>query len=350
MIQWENVKIISINIYENGVKELLKMNVGNLWSLQLMMFILMAAGVVLVKSGAVNPENKEILTDIMLYLFLPCNIINSFRMQFEVSILERCALVLGISILFQIVCYICSKNLYQKKAPEIRHVLQYSMMVSNSGFLGLPVAGGLYGAEGMMYASIFIIPQRILMWSAGIACFTESPDRKTVIKKVIKHPCIVAVYIGLFLLLFEGGIASVLESSVYMVPVLGAVVQMVLISLNKAVSAAGACTNPAAMLLVGMILSEIRFRDIFSDKNALTLSALRLIIFPGIVLAGCTIAGVNPFLTKVCVLMSGMPVGATAPVLASKYGCDSSFASRCVVSSTLLSMVSIPVLGMLMGG
>lgn len=326
------------------------MDIGNLWSLQLMMFLLMAAGVVMAKRGVVKTENKGILTDLMLYLFLPCNIINSFRMQFEREILEKCALILTVSILFQVVCYLCSKNLFKRRPQEIRRVLQYGIIVSNAGFLGLPVAGGLYGALGMMYASVFIIPQRILMWSAGIACFTESPDRKTVLKKLIKHPCIVAVYIGLLLLFFERAAVSVLESSVYGIPLIGAIVRMLLVSLDKALAAAGGCTNPAAMLLVGMILSEVRFRDIVSDKSALTLSALRLVIFPGIVLAGCSAAGIDPFLTKVCVLMSGMPVGATAPVLASKYGCDSSFASRCVVSSTLLSMLGIPFWGMMLGG
>lgn len=326
------------------------MDVENLWSLQLMMFLLMAAGVALVKWSVVKTENKGILTDLMLYLFLPCNIINSFRMEFEREIVEKCALIMIISILFQVVCYLCSKNLYKCRLPEIRRVLQYSIIVSNAGFLGLPVAGSLYGATGMMYASVFIIPQRILMWSAGMACFTESPNKKTVLKKLVKHPCIVAVYIGLFLLFFENMAVSVLESSVYTVPVVGVIVKLFLTSLDKAVAAAGGCTNPAAMLLVGMILSEVRFQDILNDKNALTLSGLRLVIFPGVVLAGCTAAGIDPFLTKVCVLMSGMPAGATAPVLASKYGCDSSLASRCVVTSTLLSMLGIPFWGMLLGG
>ena len=56
----------------------------------------------------------------------------------------------------------------------------------------------------------------------------------------------------------------------------------------------GGCTNPAAMLLIGMILLEIRFRDVFNDRNALTFSILRLFIFPGIVLAGCWAAGFDP--------------------------------------------------------
>ena len=53
-----------------------------------------------------------------------------------------------------------------------------------------------------MYASIFIIPMRVMMWSAGIACFTESPDFRSVAKKIAVHPCIVAVYIGLGLMVF----------------------------------------------------------------------------------------------------------------------------------------------------
>ena len=171
------------------------MDISNLWTLQVMMFFLVAAGAVLKSTGILKDDAKGILTDLVLYFFLPCNIINSFRMEFNLDILRKFAVVLAISLLVQLVCYILSKVLYNHKPKEVKRVMQYCTIVSNSGFLGLPIAQGIYGAEGMMYASIFIIPMRVMMWSAGIACFTESPDMKSVVKKLVVHPCIVAVYI-----------------------------------------------------------------------------------------------------------------------------------------------------------
>ena len=138
---------------------------SNLWTLQVMMFFLVAAGAVLKSTGILKDDAKGILTDLVLYFFLPCNIINSFRMEFNLDILRKFAVVLAISLLVQLVCYILSKVLYNHKPKEVKRVMQYCTIVSNSGFLGLPIAQGIYGAEGMMYASIFIIPMRVMMWS-----------------------------------------------------------------------------------------------------------------------------------------------------------------------------------------
>lgn len=319
------------------------MDVSGLWTLQCMMFLLVAAGAILKRGGILGDEGKTVLTDMVLYFFLPCNIITSFQMEFSMDILARFAVVLGISIIVQSVSFCMSKSLYQKKPDEIKRVLQYCTIVSNSGFLGLPIAAGVYGVEGMMYASIFIIPMRILMWSAGIACFTESPDIKTVVRKIAVHPCIIAVYIGLCLLIFQrplGMIYAVLTDSSE--PQFRAVIQTAVRATDKAVHAAGGCTTAFTMILIGMMLADVKAKDMI-NREALGISLLRLGILPFLVLMGCRIFRVDVFLTGICVLITGMPAGSTSAILAAKYGCDYVFATKCVVVSTMLSMVTIPL-------
>lgn len=324
------------------------MDVSGLWTLQCMMFVLVAAGALLKKKGILKEEAKGVLTDAVLYIFLPCNIINSFRMEFELSILRRFVVVLGISILVQAVSYALSKCLYNRKPAEVKRVMQYCTIVSNSGFLGLPIAEGIYGAEGMMYASIFIIPMRIMMWSAGIACFTESPDFKSVVKRIAVHPCIIAVYIGLGLMVLHAPLAGLYEGILATSgPAVRAVVTVVVAALDRAVRSAGGCTTALTMILIGMMLAEVKASSIL-DRNALLISALRLIILPVLVLVGCLAGGVDPFLTGICVLITGMPAGSTSVILAAKYGCDYTYATKCVVVSTLLSMLSIPLWGMIL--
>ncbi|MGL5433866.1 MAG: AEC family transporter [Lachnospiraceae bacterium] len=322
------------------------MEVRELWSLQCMMFLLAAAGAVLKKKGILKDEGKAVLTDAVLYLFLPCNIINSFRMDFDVQVLRKFAVILTISVLVQIVSYTLSKVLYNHKPDGIKRVMQYGTLVSNSGFLGLPIIDGIYGAEGVMYASVFIIPMRIMMWSAGIACFTESPDMKSVIKKIAVHPCIIAVYIGLGLLLLQGPLEQLylgfLENSGSQMQ---AVVQVIGTALDKAVRSAGGCTTSVTMLLIGMMLAEVNIKSLF-HRDALLISALRLGIMPLLVLIGGTLFHIDTFLAGIAVLLTGMPVGSTSAILAAKYGCDYTFGTKCVVVSTLLSMVTIPIWGM----
>jgi predicted permease len=101
------------------------------------------------------------------------------------------------------------------------------------------------------------------------------------------------------------------------------------------------------MLLIGMMLAEVDWRSMV-DFNTLFISAMRLAVIPAIVLAGCRLAHVDQFLTSVCVLMTSMPAGSTAAILAAKYNCDYAFGTKCVVVSTLLSMISIPIWAMIL--
>lgn len=109
-----------------------------------------------------------------------------------------------------------------------------------------------------MYASVFIIPIRIMMWSAGIACFTASPDWKTVVKKVAAHPCIIAVYIGLFLMIFQNPLDLMLAGIVENTGAAGSVLHTLVQALNKAIRSIGGCTTAATMLLIGSMMADVR--------------------------------------------------------------------------------------------
>ncbi len=322
------------------------MDITGLWSLQCMMFLLAGAGAILKRKGILKESGKTVLTDAVLYFFLPCNIINSFRMKFDSKILLRFGAVLFLSVLVQIVSYVLSRVLYNKRPHAVKRVLQYATIVSNSGFLGLPIAEGIYGAEGMMYASIFIIPMRIMMWSAGIACFTESPDFKSVVKKIAVHPCIVAVYIGLFLLLFQTPMEAFHAGFMTHLPfAVQTILNIMGLAIDRAVRSAGSCTTALTMLLIGMMLSEVSLKSLF-HRDALFISLMRLIVLPFLTLALCRIFKMETYLTAICVLMTGMPAGSTSAILAAKYDCDYVFATKCVVISTLLSMLTIPLWSM----
>lgn len=117
---------------------------------------------------------------------------------------------------------------------------------------------------------------------------------------------------------------------------------MLIQAVDKAVRSAGGCTTATTMILIGTMLADVSTRDMLQKDTAL-ISVVRLGLMPLIVMVGCKIAGINQFLSGVCVLMTGMPAGSTSAILAAKYGCDYVFATKCVVVTTLLSMVTIPL-------
>ena len=299
----------------------------SLLSLMSQMFIYAVCGMVLRKKKVLTDQARSILTDLVMDLILPANIIHSFEIEFSFTILQKFILILIIAAISQMLSMFFANILWNKQPSNLKRVLQYATQVSNAGFLGNPVCEGVFGAEGLMYASVFLIPQRIVMWSAGLAYFTDSTDWKGTLKKVARHPCIVAVYIGMFLMVTQIQLPTVVETS--------------LVKL-------GGCTLPLSMILIGMMMADVNLRTLVSPM-VIAVTGIRLFLLPAIVYAGCLLFHVDPVLTGVSVLLVGMPCGSTTPILASKHGGDYIFASKCVFFSTLASLFSVPIWCMIMG-
>ena len=297
------------------------MKIDGLFDLQVMMFLLMAVGVVLRKMNIITKEGKGMLTDLVIDLILPCNIISAFYMPMVHSVFVSGVEILIISILIQIFCTFISGILYRKVPKEKRMVLQYATVCSNAGFLGNPVAEGLYGSVGLLYASVYLIPQRIVMWSAGVSYFTECPSKKEVVKKVLKHPCIVAVEIGIVLMVTQVQLPGFLSSAIENV---------------------GGCTTAITMMLIGTILTDVDMRHILT-RTTVAYSFIRLAFIPAVVFAGCWLANIDSVVAGVSVTLAAMPAGTTTAILAMKYHGDEEFATQSVVLTTMLSMAAIPI-------
>lgn len=304
------------------------MKIEGLASLQFMMLIEICIGWFLRKKNLITPEGKRVLTDLIIDLILPCNIIHAFYVEFTAETLSACFQVLLVSIVLQIFCTLISRYGYRSVDKEERTVLKYATVCSNAGFLGNPVAEGLYGSMGLLMASIYLIPQRIIMWSAGVSYFTECPSKKEVFKKVIRHPCIVAVGIGMVLMVTQVKLPGVLIQTV---------------------NSIGNCNTAMTMILIGAVICEADMSTMVT-RLSLWFSVIRLVLIPAAVLLGCVIAGVRGTAAGVCIILAAMPAGTTTAILASKYQCAEEFAGKCVVLTTVLSMAAIPAWCVILSG
>lgn len=183
--------------------------------MQGMLFSLMILGAFLKKKGIITDEGKRVIADLVIFVTLPCSIIESFEVELSMDILKSSAQALLVSCMVQVACYILNMVLYPGVGEEKKKVLKYATMASNAGILGNPVAEGIFGSMGLFYASFYLIPQRTAMWSLGMTYFTKAPDRKTLIKKICTHPCIVSVFIGFVLMLLQMQIPGFLGDTVH---------------------------------------------------------------------------------------------------------------------------------------
>lgn len=303
------------------------MDIGQLMTLQGTIFLLAGVGIFIRKKNLLPEEARGMLTDLLIDVILPCNIALSFRIDIDREILANLGTGFLVAWVIQAVAWALSRALYRQHPDGTKQVLQYATVCSNGGFMGSPIAESVFGSMGLMYSAVFLIPQRIVMWSAGLTLFTEAPDKKTLAKKVLTHPCIIAVFVGMFLMLADPPLPAFLEN---------------------AASALGSCNTPISMLMVGMILAEVDdIRSLFS-WDILRYTIVRLVILPGIIFAGCRLAGIDRLVTGVAVLLTAMPAACMTTVLAAKYDGDVIFASKCVVFSTAMTLVSLPVWCMLL--
>ena len=194
-----------------------------------------------------------------------------------------------------------------------------------SGFLGNPIAEAIYNEIGVLYTSIFLIPMRIIMWSVGTTYFVadekvdKKVDKKKVAKNVLTHPCLVAIYLGLICMVTQVKLPAVITATVKYL---------------------GNCNSALTMLIVGTILADVKITTIFNKDTAM-FSVFRLIILPAAALV--VVLGLDATSLGISVLMTGMPAGATAAIFAARYDSDALFATRCVVVTTLMSMLTLPV-------
>lgn len=304
------------------------MDFSSLWNLQGQLFALLVVGLLLRKVGLFNESAKTLLTDLVLYVTLPCSIVLSFQIDINAELFVSLSIIFLISTAIQMFCYLLTRFTFRKVEMAKRSVLHYGILVSNAGFLGLPIAGELFGAAGLMYASIYLIPQRVVMWTAGLSIFSPAAaNKKQAAKKVILHPCMVAVYVGLILMVTRLPIP--------------AFARMTLSSL-------GNCTTALSMLLIGSLFAEMKKEHLHLDVNLLQFSLLRLVLIPLVSLLAGRILGIDRLLIGVGVILAAMPGGSSTVILASKYGRDTTYASKLVIISTLLSLVSIPFWGMIL--
>ena len=305
------------------------MKLTDLISLQLTLFAMMLVGALLRKKGIIDENGKKCLSDLCIQVVIPCNIFKSCLISLDGDILRSCAALLISAVLMQALCLLLNKFLYKRYDPRREKVLQYCTIVPMSGFLGNPIAEGIYGPVGILYTSIFLIPMRIVMWSVGTSYFIagETTDKKKVLKNILTHPCLVAIYLGLACMLTQVQLPGVITNTAKTI---------------------GSCNSALTMFLVGTILADVPLRSIFSKDTAL-FSLLRLAVLPACAPGVGLALHLNATALGVSVLMTGMPAGATASIFAARYGSDSKFATQCVVFSTLLSMVSLPIWAWVVG-
>lgn len=289
------------------------------------LFVIMFMGYTVVKAGLMKSSESKSVSVIMVYLVIPCVILNAFQVEYtpdvQKGLLLACAAAVAVHILFLLLTAILKKPLH------LDVIERATIIYSNAGILVIPLVQELLGQEYVIYSSAYIAIQLILIWTHCKNMLCE--EDKLEWKKVLLNVNIISIIAGVVLFIFRIQLPS------------GA--QDVLNMMNNMI-------GPLGMLLAGMVIAEVPLKTVFTRKRIYLSAALRLFIYPVFVLGLMkviqTFASIQDSkqILLTVYLASITPACATVTSMAQLYDKDAAYSSSLYVLTTLLSIATMPVM------
>lgn len=286
--------------------------------------ILIVVGYFTVKKGMFTKESLGSITSFLLYIITPCLIVSSF-LSAESGKLDGWTLLLAAVLpALSIVISIALSYLFFRKEPSgRRRVLRFSMIFCNVGFMGIPLVEGIVGSEGVLYGSFFIAVFNIFCWTYG---YVMMGGGKVRLKALLLNPGVIGIVIGLPLYLLDVPVPALIERPIELI---------------------SALNTPLAMIVVGGYIAQVKLRAFVSDLAVYKMAVLRLVVAPLLYLALVWLLRPDETLLMSTVIQAATPVAANCVLFAVQYDSDAELASKSVAVSTALSVVTIPLLTVL---
>ena len=319
------------------------------------LFIMMIPGFVLRKCKLSSDGFGKGLSNLVLYIAQPVLIFSAYIRAFDKTVLINSLYILVMSAVAHTVFAVVALSLFRKAPDMKRRMLRFATIFSNAAFMGIPLISSVLGAEATIYASVYNIVFNLFLWSLGVKiCVSDrdldgdgdsdADDKKiaktksrSAIKLALLHPVTIAALLGLivFLLPIDGYISSV---------------KLVMDSLDMIKN----LVAPLSMTVIGLRLADINFRGFFTDKHMYLALVLRHLALPLIVVAIVRLLalaglGNDGITSMVIVIMAATPAASSATMFAEKYDCDAAYVSKFVAFSTVISILTMPLVLLVAG-
>ena len=301
------------------------------------LIILGLIGVIASKTGLINEPVKQGLSGIIFNITLPLLILNSLSdMELTGEVLFNSLLVILFSFLALALLYltgtISSRIMSLNRRATSIHVVH--TMFGNIVFLGFPLIHVLFGNKGLLFAMLFHLCSNTMQWTFGVYLLAAEQKQNILagLKKLI-NPNTLAFFLGLILMSLDWSIPVVFK---------------------KSLGGLGNTSLYLSMLYIGAVLSETTIQSLIGKFRVFILSINKLILSPVLILliisAILNITGLemDAIALSVIIMQSAMPCMVIIIIMAKKYGADDVHASQNVLTSTLLSVFTLPLILLLL--
>lgn len=292
------------------------------------LFIMIFMGFIIVKAKLLKAEDSKILSVIVLYLIIPCVIINAFQVDYTPQTVKGLLIALAGSVMTQVILLIVVSIL--GRVFHLNEVEVASIYYSNSGNLIVPIVTFILGKEWVLYGCVFMSVQLVFIWTHCKKIISRESTYDW--RKIVLNINMISIAIGIVLFLTRIHLPAII---------------------NNTLSAVGSMIGPASMIVTGMLFADMDFKQIFANKRVYFVSFFRLIIVPVIALFLIKCSQLSTFssngnkLMLIVFLAIITPSASTVTQMCQVYENDSQYASAINVVTTLLAIVTMPLMVML---
>ncbi|MTI96925.1 MAG: AEC family transporter [Firmicutes bacterium] len=292
------------------------------------LFIMILVGVYARRRNIITDEMNKGLVNILIQIALPFMIITSFLHTYDSTIKANVVSTIYYSIIAYILMAAISYSLLKPVKKDKKTILHFANVFVNTGYVGFPILNSIYGAEGVVYGSIFNMFFVLLLWTYGIALFTGRWNAQE-FKKVLLNPSILAVCAGIIIMFFNIRIPSVIEFA------------------SKGI---GNLTGPLSMMIIGGILSNIQINRYLRDWTIYYGIAVKLIIIPIAIYLVALFTKVSSIAINSVIIMTAMPASTMTSILSETFDKEKEYAAIVVSVTTLLSLFTVIIfIGFVLG-
>ena len=286
------------------------------------LFLLIGTGALAVKTGVLKLENKQALSNLLVYVVVPAMVVNSYRMEFSAEILRNLLAAFGMSVLAILIGTVITLVLTRNKKGSRMPIFRFACIFSNAAYMGFPLISALFGSEGLLYASAYVTVFNLLLWTMGYGFVSGGSSVKEVAHSLVRTPVLYAIAVGLAIYLLQIPLPTLITQPLELL--------------------AGVNT-PLSMLITGMLIAAGDVRSIVTDKHIWKLAAVRMALIPAVCLVVFGLVGFHGMAAQVVALLECCPAAAITSVFAVQFGHDERYAAGSVVLTTLLSIVTLPL-------
>ncbi|WP_160687519.1 AEC family transporter [Clostridium sp. C2-6-12] len=283
------------------------------------MYVLMVIGFIVYRKKLIDDEGAKQLSNLLVWIINPLIMLTRYQMNFSMDKLIDLGISFIVSLFAMLIGFFVGKTIFKKE----QKIDKFAVGFANAGFIGIPLVTNIVGLDQVFFLSAYLVCFNILSYTYGI--YLVSSNKKLItIRSILFNPGIIAVGIGIIIFISPIKLPKFIYDAFNLV---------------------GQTNTPIAMILLGTYIAKAKVITLFNNKYAYFVCFIKLIVIPMIVLIIFKFLPTDlGEIKKVVLIAVSTPVGLTVPMFSQMYGGDYEYGAKLVGLSTLLSLITIPII------